>query len=88
MVSGDTGPLHLASAIGVPVVGIYGPTDPTRNGPWNPQDSACTVHYECSPCYQRTCPIGVQCLKKLDVGPVLDAVKKTFYLSSSLNQNH
>jgi lipopolysaccharide heptosyltransferase I len=87
LVSGDTGPLHLASALGVPVVGIYGPTDPMRNGPWNPQDSACTINYECSPCYQRTCPIGVQCLKKLDVGPVLDAVKKTFYLSSSLNQN-
>lgn len=87
MVSGDTGPLHLASALGVPVVGIYGPTDPLRNGPWNPQDSSCTIHYECSPCYQRTCPIGVQCLKKLDVGPVLDAVKKTFYLSSSLDQN-
>lgn len=87
MVSGDTGPLHLASALGVPVVGIYGPTDPLRNGPWNPQDSSCTIHYECSPCYQSTCPIGVQCLKKLDVGPVLDAVKKTFYLSSSLDQN-
>ena len=87
MVSGDTGPLHLASALGVPVVGIYGPTDPLRNGPWNPQDASCTINYECSPCYQRTCPIGVQCLKKLEVGPVLDAVKKTFYLSASLDQN-
>lgn len=87
MVSGDTGPLHLASALGVPVVGIYGPTDPLRNGPWNPQDASCSINYECSPCYQRTCPIGVQCLKKLDVGPVLDAVKKTFYLSASLDQN-
>jgi heptosyltransferase-1 len=87
LVSGDTGPLHIASALGVPVVGIYGPTDPARNGPWNPHDSACTIHYECSPCYLRVCPIGIQCLKKLDVGPVLDAVKKTFYLSDSLGQN-
>lgn len=87
MVSGDTGPLHLASAMGVPVVGLYGPTDPLRNGPWNPHDSACTIHYECSPCYQRTCPIGVQCMKKMEVAPVLDAVKKTFYLSASLWQN-
>jgi lipopolysaccharide heptosyltransferase I len=87
MVSGDSGPLHLASALGVPVVGIYGPTDPRRNGPWNPHDSACTIHYECSPCYQRTCPIGIQCLKQLEVMPVLDAVKRTFYLSASLRQN-
>jgi heptosyltransferase-1 len=34
MIAGDTGPLHLASALGVPVVGIYGPTDPARNGPF------------------------------------------------------
>lgn len=87
MVSGDSGPLHLASAMGVPVVGLYGPTDPKRNGPWNPHDAACTINYECSPCYQRTCPIGIQCMKKLEVGLVLDAVKNTFYLSASLNQN-
>jgi lipopolysaccharide heptosyltransferase I len=87
MISGDSGPLHLAAAMGIPAVGIYGPTDPKRNGPWNPQDSACTIHYECSPCYQRTCPIGIQCLKQLEVAPVLDAVKKTYYLSASLEQN-
>jgi len=34
-IAGDTGPLHLASALGRPVVGIYGPTDPTRNGPFD-----------------------------------------------------
>ena len=33
-VGGDTGPIHLASALGRPVVGIYGPTDPSRNGPF------------------------------------------------------
>jgi lipopolysaccharide heptosyltransferase I len=35
VVAGDTGPLHLASALGTPVVGLYGPTDPVRNGPYN-----------------------------------------------------
>jgi heptosyltransferase-1 len=34
VIGGDTGPLHLACALGKPVVGIYGPTDPARNGPW------------------------------------------------------
>jgi lipopolysaccharide heptosyltransferase I len=87
MVSGDSGPLHLASALGIPVVGLYGPTDPDRNGPWNPQDSTCTVHYECSPCWQRTCPIGIQCMKKIEVDPVLDSVKRTYYLTASLWQN-
>ena len=34
LIAGDTGPLHLACALGRPVVGIYGPTDPSRNGPF------------------------------------------------------
>ena len=38
VVSGDTGPLHLAAAVGTPIVGLYGPTDPARNGPWSPAD--------------------------------------------------
>jgi heptosyltransferase-1 len=38
VVSADTGPLHLASALGVPVVGLYGPTDPARNGPFSSSD--------------------------------------------------
>ena len=38
VVSGDTGPIHLAAAAGTPIVGLYGPTDPARNGPWSPRD--------------------------------------------------
>jgi heptosyltransferase-1 len=38
LVSADTGPLHLACALGVPVVGLYGPTDPSRNGPFSAED--------------------------------------------------
>ena len=37
MVSGDTGPTHIAAAVGTPIVGIYGPTRPSRNGPWSPR---------------------------------------------------
>jgi len=36
LISGDTGPLHLAAALGIPLVGLYGPTDPARNGPYGP----------------------------------------------------
>ena len=38
VVSGDTGPLHIAAAMGTPLVGLYGPTWPERNGPWDPKD--------------------------------------------------
>lgn len=39
-IGGDTGPLHLAAAVGTPIVGIYGPTDPVRNGPFAADDIA------------------------------------------------
>jgi ADP-heptose:LPS heptosyltransferase len=41
---GDTGPLHLAAAVGTPVVAIHGPTDPVRNGPFNKADIALYNH--------------------------------------------
>lgn len=55
-VGGDTGPLHLAAASGTPLVGLYGPTRPERNGPFNARDIAlgrdlwCRTH-----CYRRSC---------------------------------
>jgi lipopolysaccharide heptosyltransferase I len=55
-VGGDTGPLHLAAAAGTPVVGIYGPTSPERNGPFNPQDITVGRDLWCRPaCHRRTC---------------------------------
>ena len=55
-VGGDTGPLHLAAAAGAPVVGIYGPTLPARNGPFNPQDITVGRDLWCRPaCHRRTC---------------------------------
>jgi heptosyltransferase-1 len=44
VIGGDTGPLHLAAALGVPVVGLYGPTDPRRNGPYG-QLHRCVDHF-------------------------------------------
>ena len=42
-IAGDTGPLHLACALGRPVVGIYGPTDPSRNGPFGTRSMCCAA---------------------------------------------
>lgn len=55
-VGGDTGPLHLAAAAGTPVVGIYGPTSPARNGPFNPQDITVGRDLWCrTACHRRAC---------------------------------
>jgi lipopolysaccharide heptosyltransferase I len=67
MISGDTGPLHIGGAVGTPLIGIFGPTDPSRNGPWSEHD--CTVsRFEVCHChYQRRCHAASWCL--LDISP-------------------
>ncbi len=55
-VGGDTGPLHLAAACGTPIVGIYGPTAPERNGPFDPADRTVGRDIPCRiDCHRRTC---------------------------------
>jgi ADP-heptose:LPS heptosyltransferase len=55
VVAADTGPLHLACAVGTPVVALFGPTDPARNGPFAPDDVVLRRTPACAPCYSRTC---------------------------------
>ena len=55
MVSGDTGPLHIAAAVGTPTCRLFGPTDPQRNGPWAPDDRAVSRYASCRCHYLRRC---------------------------------
>jgi lipopolysaccharide heptosyltransferase I len=54
-IGGDTGPLHLAVALGIPTVSIFGPTDPKRNGPYGPGHRILYNELDCSGCHKRTC---------------------------------
>lgn len=55
MVSGDTGPLHIAGALGVPIVALFGPTTPDRNGPWSAEDVSVSRYEHCDCHYERRC---------------------------------
>jgi lipopolysaccharide heptosyltransferase I len=61
-IGGDTGPFHLACALGTPVVGILGPTLPVRNGPWQARDEAVFHPLPCSACHARICSTGNECM--------------------------
>jgi ADP-heptose:LPS heptosyltransferase len=74
VVSGDTGPIHLAAAAGTPIVGIYGPTDPRRNGPWSPLDETVSRFNECECHHKRRCHRATRCLDDIAVDDVLRAV--------------
>ena len=64
LVSGDTFALQAACALSTPVVGIFGPTTPSRNGPFSPNDRVAFHELECSHCYKRKCDTA-ECLEKI-----------------------
>jgi len=73
-VSNDSGPMHLAAALGVPTVALFGPTDPRRTAPAG--DGHAVLHRDlwCSPCFRRRCPLlHHRCLKGLAVAEVAAA---------------
>ena len=74
-VTTDTGPMHLAAAVGTPVVGLFGPTDPARTGPYGRKHTALRAGLDCSPCFRKHCP-DIRCMKEITVDSVLDAVKQ------------
>lgn len=74
VVAADTGPLHLACAVGTPVVGLYGPTDPARNGPFSASDLVVRRAPPCAPCHKRACPTHEGIMKTIPVEEVEAAV--------------
>jgi heptosyltransferase-1 len=76
MVSGDTGPAHIASAVGTAVVGIYGPTRPARNGPLSPYDVTVSRDAVCQCHHLRRCVRDRMCLLDIDVSEVVGAVER------------
>lgn len=76
MISGDTGPLHIAGAVGTPIVALYGPTRPERNGPWGLDDIAISRVQRCSCVYERTCKAPERCIDDISVAEVMSAVHR------------
>lgn len=75
LIAVDSGPLHWADAMGVPLLAIFGATDPNRTGPyWQRDQVMAQARLPCRPCHARTCARGdLACLQQLDVGAVFQA---------------
>ncbi len=72
-VSNDSGLMHVAAALRVPQVAIFGSTDPKITGPLNPKARIIKADVSCSPCFARTCKRGYLCFEKIQVTEVLEA---------------
>lgn len=72
----DSGPMHIAAALGKPMVAIFGPTNPARTGPYSDVATVVSHPVECAPCYRRVCPYGHHnCMRQLEVETVLARVR-------------
>ena len=74
LLTNDTGTMHLAALLGIPVVAIFGSTEPRFTGPLGNGHIILRHHVECSPCFLRECPIDFRCMKAVSVEEVADAV--------------
>lgn len=75
MLCNDSGPMHIAAAMGVPVFAIFGPTDPLRTGPYGDGHAIIRNNVSCSPCRKRRCKDG-RCMIDLKVETVYEIIKK------------
>lgn len=74
-VGGDTGPMHMAVAMGTPVVGIFGPSDPERNGPYGEGHRVLQTDIDCVSCWKKRCS-SMKCMDNILAEKVADAVKE------------
>jgi heptosyltransferase-2 len=74
LLTNDTGPMHIAYALGTSVVAIFGSTSPELTGPLGPRDHVIRHPVECSPCFLRECPIDFRCMKGITTDEAVSAV--------------
>ena len=73
LLTNDSGPMHIASALSVPLVALFGSTSDVKTGPYS-GGTVIHKHADCSPCYQRVCPIDFRCMKQIEAEEVYQAI--------------
>ena len=78
MLSNDSGPMHIASSLNVPVLALFGSTNDTKTGPLN-RSLVIHKHVECSPCYKRKCPIDFRCMTRIHTDEVVEGIRSLMH---------
>ena len=90
LITNDSGPMHVAAAVGTPVVALFGPTSPLRTGPYGSQHQVLQSGLACSPCLSRRChqPVTQDCLLRIQPEAVLTAVSACGVPLSAATASH
>src|SRR3989338_10638556 len=75
-ITNDSGQMHIAAAVGTPIVAIFGSTDPSETSPLCDKYKIVRKPVDCSPCWKRECPTEHKCMDLIEVSDVMDAVKE------------
>jgi heptosyltransferase-2 len=75
LITNDSGLMHAAGALGVPLVALFGSTDPQATGPFTDRATVLYHPWPCSPCLKRTCPTDYECLTAISVAEVMAAAR-------------
>ncbi len=86
LITNDSGPMHLAAAMGVPCIALFGPTDPARTAPAGAGHHVLSRGRWCAPCFRKRCPLLHQrCLKEITVEDVANAVDRALASSQPIS---
>lgn len=83
----DSGPMHIAAAVGCPVVSLWGATSPLRSAPWGFDKFAIVGEIPCHPCYLRKCPVGRECMHRIAPETVINAIRRARRIDRHPHQN-
>ncbi len=75
LLTNDSGPMHMADALALDVVAVFGSTDPKKTGPYSQPEHVLYRKVDCSPCYKRVCPIDFRCMESISVDHVLQTIQ-------------
>ncbi len=78
MITNDTGPMHVAAALGIPLIALFGPTDPCNTGPYGQLENVLRIDLPCAPCFKSSCSWKnpLECLTAISPQAVFEAAQR------------
>ena len=78
VIANDSGPMHISAAMAIPTIGLFGPTDPKKHGPYSDNSSyVIKDDLNCIICNKLECPYNHECMKELPVDKILSLLNKS-----------